>query len=222
MEPDVKKREPFHWFEIEQFLLDELESSRSIELRKLMATDPAFASRVNKLKATVPQGPLKELPAGWLQHVPPSRGYTWWKPLAVAAVLAIAIVPIAIFNATQTMPENKLVSRGSIGLEIQVNQKILSGASTRYSVHVGDTVYIRYRSSSPLRIQCKVQDDGGSWQTLLTDVHASPSSDFRVLSQGIIIENGWKEELLRIKAIPVDNTADSTSKTWRLSLQQEP
>lgn len=224
MEPNVKKNEPFHWFEIEQFLLEELDPGRSMELRNRMATDPAFASRIDKLRSTLPQGPYKELPAEWQHHVEVAQAKrinSWWKPLAIAAVLAIALIPIAIFNATRTMPENKLMSRGSIGLEIQVNQQVLSGASPKYSVHVGDTIYIRYRSPSPLRIHCKVQDDGGSWQTLLNDVNAAPSSDFRILSQGIIVEKGWKEELLRIQATSVDNAADSLSKTWRLSLQPE-
>lgn len=150
-------------FDLELFLLDELDDDRHAEVQAALQADPDLTARLDRLRAEVnipvPAFVIPEEPVTAPQiPEPANRPWRWAVGLAVAAAVGIT-------TTVALRPQgNQMTYRGAMELDVQVVRNgVISPVGAVVQTHAGDLLQWRVLSDTDGHLTVVDQQDDGVW-----------------------------------------------------------
>ncbi|MFT6146802.1 MAG: hypothetical protein ACJAZO_004951 [Myxococcota bacterium] len=145
-------------FDLELYLLDELDARRRAEVQAALHADPDLASRLERLRAEVDivvpafAPPMLQIPE------PANRPWRWAMGIAVAAAVAITTL------VTLSPQGPQMTYRGAMELDVQlVRNGVITHTGTVIQTRPGDLLQWRVLSDTDGHLTVVDQQDDGVW-----------------------------------------------------------
>ncbi len=145
-------------FDLELYLLDELDPQRRGEVQAALDADPDLAERLERLRADVDIPVPAFVPPPLQIPEPANRPWRWAMGLAVAAAVGITALVVLRPQGPQ------MTYRGAMELDVQVVRNgVITAAGSVIQTHPGDLLQWRVLSDTDGHLTVVDQQDDGVW-----------------------------------------------------------
>jgi anti-sigma factor RsiW len=208
-------------FDLELYLLDELDAPRREQVQAALDSDPDLAKRLERLRAEVDIPVPVFVPPSLQVPEPANRPWRWAVGIAVAAAVGITVL---VSQRPERPQGPQMTYRGAMALDAQiVRNGVISNASSVIRTHPGDLLQWRILSDTDGHLTVVDQQDDGVWAVWKSaPVTAGISVEGTVRLDGYEgAERIWfvlTDAPFHVNAVMLPASADITT-TDRLSIQ---